>query len=179
MPQKRSCAWREKSKSSGLEVQGWRAAPDPMIRAIRSLKFALALAALILHFLPRPLPHVYALRRSSWLESGVHRCEFSDLGGFREVIFSVTGTDVSSGLNMRAVSTASKRVRLRRHRSHSHSTCTVAVLPEAEEVDIQINPVIWKSSLPGLRKRRAGREYNRFGRANPTQAQRADCLLCG
>jgi peptide chain release factor 1 len=63
----------------------------------------------------------------------------SDLGGLKEVIFSITGTDVYKRLKYESGVHRVQRVPATEAQGRIHtSTCTVAVLPEAEEVDIEI-----------------------------------------
>lgn len=65
----------------------------------------------------------------------------SDLGGFKEVIFSVTGTDVFKRLKYESGVHRVQRVPATEAQGRIHtSTATVAVLPEAEEVDIELKP---------------------------------------
>jgi peptide chain release factor 1 len=65
----------------------------------------------------------------------------SDLGGFKEVIFSVTGSDVYKRLKYESGVHRVQRVPATEAQGRIHtSTCTVAVLPEAQEVDIEIRP---------------------------------------
>ncbi len=65
----------------------------------------------------------------------------SDLGGFREVVFSVTGTDVYRRLKYESGVHRVQRVPATEAQGRIHtSTATVAVLPEAEEVDVEIRP---------------------------------------
>ncbi|MDB6024364.1 MAG: peptide chain release factor 1 [Verrucomicrobiales bacterium] len=65
----------------------------------------------------------------------------SDLGGFKEIIFSVTGTNVFKRLKYESGVHRVQRVPATEAAGRIHtSTCTVAVLPEAEEVDVQIDP---------------------------------------
>lgn len=65
----------------------------------------------------------------------------SDLGGFKEVIFSVIGTDVYKRLKFESGVHRVQRVPATEAQGRIHtSTCTVAVLPEAEEVDLEIKP---------------------------------------
>jgi peptide chain release factor 1 len=65
----------------------------------------------------------------------------SDLGGFKEVIFNVTGTDVYKCLKYESGVHRVQRVPATEAQGRIHtSTCTVAVLPEAEEVDLEIKP---------------------------------------
>ncbi len=63
----------------------------------------------------------------------------SDLGGFKEVIFSITGSDVYKRLKYESGVHRVQRVPATEAQGRVHtSTATVAVLPEAEEVDIEI-----------------------------------------
>jgi peptide chain release factor 1 len=65
----------------------------------------------------------------------------SDLGGFKEVIFSVTGDDVYKRLKYESGVHRVQRVPATEAQGRIHtSTTTVAVLPEAQEVDIEIKP---------------------------------------
>ncbi len=63
----------------------------------------------------------------------------SDLGGFKEVIFEITGTDVYKRLKYESGVHRVQRVPATEAQGRIHtSTTTVAVLPEAEEVDVEI-----------------------------------------
>lgn len=79
----------------------------------------------------------------------------SDLGGFKEVIFQVTGTDVYKRLKYESGVHRVQRVPATEAQGRIHtSTCTVAVLPEAEEVDVEIKPedleiTVCRASGPG------------------------------
>jgi peptide chain release factor 1 len=65
----------------------------------------------------------------------------SDLGGFKEIVFSVTGADVFKRLKYESGVHRVQRVPATEAQGRIHtSTATVAVLPEAEEVDIEIKP---------------------------------------
>lgn len=64
------------------------------------------------------------------------------LGGFKEIVAEVTGAKVYSRLKYEAGVHRVQRVPATEAAGRIHtSTVTVAVLPEAEEVDVQINPV--------------------------------------
>ncbi len=73
------------------------------------------------------------------------RCEVldanpSDLGGFKEVVFSIDGDGAYSRLKYESGVHRVQRVPTTESSGRIHtSTVTVAVLPEAEEVDIDIN----------------------------------------
>jgi len=79
----------------------------------------------------------------------------SDRGGFKEVIFLVVGTDVYKQLKFESGVHRVKRVPVTEASGRIHtSTVTVAVLPEAEEVDVQIDPqdleiTVSRASGPG------------------------------
>jgi peptide chain release factor 1 len=65
----------------------------------------------------------------------------SDLGGFKEVIFGVSGADVFKRLKYESGVHRVQRVPATEAQGRIHtSTATVAVLPEAQEVDIEIKP---------------------------------------
>jgi peptide chain release factor 1 len=64
---------------------------------------------------------------------------FSDLGGYKEVIFQINGTDVYKRLKYESGVHRVQRVPATEAQGRIHtSTCTVAVLPEAEEVDVEL-----------------------------------------
>jgi len=65
----------------------------------------------------------------------------TDLGGFKEIVFSVSGKDVYKHLKYESGVHRVQRVPETEASGRIHtSTATVAVLPEAEEVDVEINP---------------------------------------
>ena len=73
-------------------------------------------------------------------------CEILDssatgLGGFKEVVFQITGNGVYSRMKFESGVHRVQRVPDTESQGRVHtSTVTVAVMPEAEEVDIEINP---------------------------------------
>jgi peptide chain release factor 1 len=79
----------------------------------------------------------------------------SERGGFKEVIFLVTGTDVYRQLKFESGVHRVQRVPVTEANGRIHtSTVTVAVLPEAEEVDVAIDPseleiTVCRASGPG------------------------------
>lgn len=65
---------------------------------------------------------------------------YSDLGGFKEVIFSVRGKGAYSKLKFESGAHRVQRIPSTESGGRIHtSTATVAVLPEAEEVEVQIH----------------------------------------
>ena len=63
----------------------------------------------------------------------------SEAGGFKEVVFSVNGNDIYSYLKYESVVHRVQRIPKTETQGRVHtSAATVAVLPEAEEVDVQI-----------------------------------------
>ena len=65
----------------------------------------------------------------------------TDLGGFKEVVFSIAGTGAYSRLKFESGVHRVQRVPDTESSGRIHtSTVTVAVLPEAEDVDVQVNP---------------------------------------
>jgi peptide chain release factor 1 len=65
----------------------------------------------------------------------------SDLGGFKEIIFAISGTDVFKRLKYESGVHRVQRVPATEAQGRIHtSTATVAVLPEAQEVDVEIKP---------------------------------------
>lgn len=87
----------------------------------------------------------------------VEQLDFSsaEMGGFREVIFSIKGPGVWSDLGYEGGGHRVQRVPATESQGRIHtSAATVAVLPEPEEIDIQINPDdvvehVSRSSGPG------------------------------
>lgn len=79
----------------------------------------------------------------------------AELGGFKEVIFLITGTDVYKQLKFESGVHRVQRVPVTEANGRIHtSTVTVAVLPEAEEVDVKIDPqdleiTVQRASGPG------------------------------
>jgi peptide chain release factor 1 len=79
----------------------------------------------------------------------------SDLGGHKEIIFQITGTDVYKRLKYESGVNRVQRVPATEAQGRIHtSTCTVAVLPEAEEVDVELKPedldiTVCRASGPG------------------------------
>lgn len=65
----------------------------------------------------------------------------SEAGGFKEIVFMVRGSDAYRRLKFEAGVHRVQRVPATESQGRIHtSTVTVAVLPEAEETDVQINP---------------------------------------
>jgi peptide chain release factor 1 len=79
----------------------------------------------------------------------------SERGGFKEVIFLVTGEQVYKQLKYESGVHRVQRIPVTEANGRIHtSTVTVAVLPEAEEVDVQIDPqdleiTVQRASGPG------------------------------
>ncbi len=78
--------------------------------------------------------------RSGWKTKLISTSE-NDLGGFKEVIFSIKGTNVYGKLKYESGVHRVQRVPETEKQGRIHtSTATVAILPEAEEVDVKIDP---------------------------------------
>lgn len=81
-----------------------------------------------------------------WAERHNYKVEIvdespSEVGGFKEIIFGVHGEDIYKQLKFEAGVHRVQRVPSTESQGRIHtSTVTVAVLPEAEETDIEINP---------------------------------------
>ncbi len=79
----------------------------------------------------------------------------SERGGYKEVIFLISGSDVYKQLKFESGVHRVQRVPVTEANGRIHtSTVTVAVLPEAEEVDVQIDPqeleiTVTRASGPG------------------------------
>ena len=95
----------------------------------------------------------YAERRSWKLE--VLGVDASDMGGFNEVTFLVKGDDVWTQLKHEGGPHRVQRVPVTESQGRIHtSSATVTVLPEAEEVDVHIDPNdlkidVYRSTGPG------------------------------
>ena len=109
-------------------------------------------AALFAHSLWR-MYNMYAAKRG-W------KCETisenpTELGGVKEIVFSVEGPDVYSRLKFESGVHRVQRVPETETQGRIHtSTVTVAVMPEAEEVDLDLKPEdlrfdVYRSSGPG------------------------------
>jgi peptide chain release factor 1 len=81
-----------------------------------------------------------------WAENHNYKLELisenpSDAGGFKEIIFALRGADAYKKLKFEAGVHRVQRVPATESQGRIHtSTATVAVLPEADETDIEINP---------------------------------------
>ena len=79
----------------------------------------------------------------------------NDLGGFKEITFSIEGKDVFSHLKFEGGVHRVQRVPKTETQGRIHtSAATVAVLPEVEDVEIELNPGdlridVYRSSGPG------------------------------
>src|SRR2546422_490870 len=95
----------------------------------------------------------YAERRR-W-KTDVLSSSGSDLGGFREVVLEIKGKGAYSRLKHESGVHRVQRIPVTESGGRIHtSTATVAVLPEAEEVDVQVDPEdlqidVFRSSGPG------------------------------
>lgn len=83
---------------------------------------------------------------SRWAEKNGYKIELdsespSEAGGFKEIIFEVHGDEAYKNLKFEAGVHRVQRIPVTESQGRVHtSTVTVAVLPEAEEADIEINP---------------------------------------
>lgn len=81
-----------------------------------------------------------------WTERHRYKVEIidespSEVGGYKEIIFAVRGDDIYKQLKFEAGVHRVQRVPSTESQGRIHtSTVTVAVLPEAEETDVEINP---------------------------------------
>jgi peptide chain release factor 1 len=93
-------------------------------------------------------------RRHGW-KTETLSTQPSDMGGFREVSLVVKGTDAWARLKHEAGPHRVQRVPVTESQGRVHtSAATVAVLPEAEELDVDIDPNdleidVYRSSGPG------------------------------
>src|SRR4030095_8266736 len=80
--------------------------------------------------------------KKGWKMETVTFNESSGLGGLKEVIVSVTGKDIYGNLKYESGVHRVQRVPETKARGRVHtSAASIAVLPEADEVDVEINPV--------------------------------------
>lgn len=92
--------------------------------------------------------------KRSWKQEIITLSE-TEIGGLKEVIFSIMGKDAYGMLRYESGGHRVQRVPTTESGGRIHtSACTVAVLPEAEETDIQINEKdlridVFRSSGPG------------------------------
>ncbi|HWB39060.1 MAG TPA: peptide chain release factor 1 [Candidatus Saccharimonadales bacterium] len=83
---------------------------------------------------------------SRWAEANNYKIELvsespSEAGGYKEISFGVHGLDAYKNLKFEAGVHRVQRVPVTESQGRIHtSTVTVAVLPEAEETDVEINP---------------------------------------
>ncbi|QSQ08433.1 Peptide chain release factor 1 [Koleobacter methoxysyntrophicus] len=95
----------------------------------------------------------YAERQGWKLE--MMSAHYTDIGGFKEVIFMISGQGAFSKLKYESGVHRVQRIPTTESGGRIHtSTATVAVLPEAEEVDVEIDPSdlridVFRSSGPG------------------------------
>ncbi len=81
-----------------------------------------------------------------WAENHGYKLELisespNETGGFKEIVFSLHGAEAYKNLKFEAGVHRVQRVPVTESQGRIHtSTVTVAVLPEAEEADIEINP---------------------------------------
>ena len=83
---------------------------------------------------------------SRWAEINNYKYELisenpNEVGGFKEIIFEINGIDAYKYLKFEAGVHRVQRVPVTESQGRIHtSTVTVAVLPEAEDSDVEINP---------------------------------------
>ena len=131
---------------------------------------------------PRDLFRMYT--RYADGSAGRSRCSIaneSGIGGFKEVVFEVRGKGAYSRLKFESGVHRVQRVPATEAQGRIHtSTATVVVLPEAEEVEVEINrerPADRCLSLD--RARRPERQHDRLRRAHHAPADRAGRDLPG
>ena len=90
---------------------------------------------------PQPVAHVHNVRRQTRMAVRDDQRKPDELGGVKEIVFSVEGPDVYSRLKFESGVHRVQRVPETETQGRIHtSTVTVAVMPEAEEVELEINP---------------------------------------
>ncbi len=104
----------------------------------------------------------------------------SDAGGFKTIEFKVTGDKVYSVMKYESGVHRVQRVPKTESQGRIQtSTATVAVLPEADEIDIQIDPRAAHRHLPRLRPWWPVRQHDLLGRAHHAPADRHGRAVAG
>ena len=120
----------------------------------------------------------YAERRG--FKTEVLSLSESEGGGFKEVTFAVKGDGAYSIFKWEGGTHRVQRVPQTESQGRIHtSTATVAVMPEAEEVEVEIDPNelkidVYRSTGPG----RAERQHDRLRRPHHPLADRASSWRC-
>jgi len=84
--------------------------------------------------------YVRLAERKGWRMENIH-FHPTDMGGFKEAIFALEGKDVFSNLRYESGVHRVQRIPVTESSGRIHtSTATVAVLPEAQEVEVEIKP---------------------------------------
>ena len=96
----------------------------------------------------------------------------SELGGVNQVTFVVRGEDAGSDSSSRAARTGSACSSPRARGVHT-SSATVAVLAEADEVDVTIDDRDLDRRLPLVGRGWPARQHDRLGGADHPRAERA------
>ena len=105
----------------------------------------------------------------------------NDDGGYKEITLEVKGQGAFSALKYESGVHRVQRVPVTEAAGRIHtSTATVAVLPEAEDIEIEIHPERpARRHLPRPRARRAERQHHRLGGPAHARAHRRDRELPG
>ena len=103
----------------------------------------------------RRLPHAHALRRTAGFKWEQISASANEGGGFKESVFAVKGDGAYSIFKWEAGTHRVQRVPTTESQGRIHtSTATVAVMPEAEEVEVDIDQGdlkidVYRSTGPG------------------------------
>lgn len=105
----------------------------------------------------------------------------TELGGYKEISFSVEGEGVYAKLKYESGVHRVQRVPETEAQGRIQtSTITVAVLPEVEEVDVEINPADLEfQDLPFKRSRRSAYQQDRIRHKNNPSPYRSSCRVPG
>ena len=96
-----------------------------------------------------------------------------DAGGFKELVFEIRGDGAYSLFKHESGVHRVQRVPATESQGRIHtSTATVAVLPEAEDVDVEIDRTTCGSTSTGRRPRRPVGQHDRLGRADHARPER-------
>ena len=108
----------------------------------------------------------YIEKQKGW-KASIISSNAPELGGYKEVIFSVEGDGVYGKLKYESGVHRVQRVPVTESGGRIHtSTATVAVLPEAEDVEINLNMEdVRRRLFPSFRCRRSACQQNLVGRA--------------
>jgi peptide chain release factor 1 len=133
---------REKHKKLEEEIKLWLIGEDPRDKKDVVVEVRAGAGGLEASLFAADLLRMYTkyAEKMGW-KTELLSSSPSDMGGFKEVIFEVRGKHVFSKLKFESGVHRVQRIPVTESSGRIHtSTATVAVLPEAEEVEVKIDP---------------------------------------